>query len=74
MKGWHAKILSIPGRNTLVKSVVMSMPEDKMSSYVILKPKLKKIDAILRNLWRGLYKAKIKGYSKAGQIYPSPKC
>lgn len=53
VKGWKSKLLSQPGRTTLIKSVTSAIPTYQMSCFLLPKTISKSLNALQRDFWWG---------------------
>lgn len=51
MQGWKTKLISLAGKETLIKSEVQGIPTYAMACFLLPKKICVKLDAITRNFW-----------------------
>lgn len=51
MQGWKTKLISLAGKETLIKSEVQGIPTYAMACFLLPKKLCAKLDAITRNFW-----------------------
>ena len=53
MSGWKEKLLSIGGREILIKAVVQAVPTYSMGCFLLPKGLGEEIEGMMRNFWWG---------------------